>query len=435
MKSIIDIFWRAIQHLFLLLYRLALWSYGAGIRAAAFFSKKARLWTSGRAQWPSVQAGLISAQKDNSRPLLWMHCASLGEFEQGRPVLEKLKRLHPDWQILLSFFSPSGYEIRKNYAGADFIVYLPLDSPSNARAFVQLWQPQLVIFVKYEFWYYYFKVLHQQKIPVLIIAALFRANQIFFKWYGGAFRELLGWVEHLFLQNQASADLLAGIGHQHYTICGDPRVDRVVDIAQQARAFPLVEQFIGQQPAFIAGSTWPEDEAILLPFFNEGWPQEWKIILAPHKINHTQINRFQQKLKHSAIRYSGLKAGQAHTAQVLIIDNIGMLSALYQYGRIAYIGGAFRTGLHNTLEPMAFGLPIIFGPKYSKFEEANYLVQHGGGWAIDELSGLKKVFGHLADEAHYRQAAQQVEKYISDNQGASTAIMAYFSKREKHYRK
>lgn len=430
MKSIIDI-----KPLFLLSYRFALWCYGTGIRLAAFFSKKARLWTSGRTQWQSVQSGLIAAQKDNKRPLLWMHCASLGEFEQGRPILEQIRSRHPDWQILLSFFSPSGYEIRKHYAGADFIVYLPLDNPSNAKAFVRLWQPQLTIFVKYEFWYYYFQELHQQKIPVLIIASLFRPNQIFFKWYGKAFRELLGWVEHLFIQNQASADLLSSIGHQHYSICGDTRVDRVIDIAKQAREFPLVQTFVGQQPVFIAGSTWPEDEAVLLPFFNEAWPEAWKIIIAPHNINSAQINRFEQKLQLPAIRYSALDTENAHAAQVLIIDNIGMLSALYQYGRIAYIGGAFRTGLHNTLEPMAFGLPIIFGPKYTKFEEAKQLVKHGGGWPVDGLPGLKKVFKLLKDETQYQQAVQQVKQHLLNNQGASVAIMHYFAQNEGRYKR
>ena len=346
-----------------------------------------------------------------------------------------MRNEHPDWQILLSFFSPSGYEIRKNYAGADFIVYLPLDSPSNAKAFIELWQPQLAVFVKYEFWYYYFRVLHQQKIPVLMIAALFRPNQIFFKWYGKAFRELLGWVEHFFLQNQASADLLSVIGYKHYSICGDPRIDRVIDIAKQARTFPLVEQFVGQQPVFIAGSTWPEDEAVLLPFFNEGWPAAWKIIVAPHKINNTQINRFEQRLMLPVARYSKLNVENAKAAQVLIIDNIGMLSALYQYGKIAYIGGAFRTGLHNTLEPMAFGLPIIFGPKYTKFEEAKYLVQHGGGWTIEERSGLKEIFDFLADAAQYQQTAQQVNKYIHNNQGASKAIMNYISQHQDNYKR
>jgi len=405
------------------LYKIAIQLYGLAIRLSSPFAEKAQKWVAGRNGWKQSQKILKQTRARQGRPLLWMHCASLGEFEQGRPIIEKVRQQQPEWQILLTFFSPSGYEIRKAYEGADFITYLPLDHPANARHFVDLWNPDLVIFIKYEFWYYYFRALHRSNTPILMAAALFRPGQMFFKWYGKPFQKMLGWVQHFFLQNQASAQQLNKLGMTNYTVCGDPRVDRVWSIAQQAPSYPIVEQFAQQSDILIAGSTWPEDEAILLPLLNRHWPEGWKAIIAPHHINDKQIEQFRKKLTQPSIRYSQAEDADLKNNNVLIIDNIGMLSALYQYGRIAYIGGGFGAGLHNTLEPIAFGLPVLFGTGYHKFEEARYLVASGGGKAVADAPQLKEAFHGWLEEHNYQKASQQAAAYILKNRGASDAIV------------
>ena len=401
------------------------------IRLASLFFKKASLWLEGRQYWKKRHLQL-STSINRRFPLIWIHCASLGEFEQGRPIIELLKKEQPDCQILLSFFSPSGYEIRKNYEVVDAVVYLPIDTPSNAKAFLDIWKPDMAIFVKYEFWYYHFKALYTQKIPTLLVAALFRSDQLFFKWYGGPFREMLTWLDHIFVQNQESANQVSKIGIQNWTVCGDPRVDRVANIADSARHFPELATFVEGSNILVAGSTWPEDETILLPLLNKHWQKGWKAIIAPHNINNKQISQFIDQLDLAAIRYSDLSTkDNLQDIKVLIIDNIGMLSSLYQFGKIAYIGGAFRTGLHNTLEPIAFGLPVIFGPKYHKFEEARYLVESGGGYKVVNIEELVNVFNNLSEDQTRRIASQKAKAYIQKNQGSSKVIITYIFKNNK----
>ena len=409
----------------MLLYRFAILLYYTAIRLASLFSRKANLWFKGRQHWKK-QHHQLSASINRQLPLIWIHCASLGEFEQGRPIIELLKREQPDCQILLSFFSPSGYEIRKSYGAVDAVVYLPIDTPSNAKAFLNIWKPDMAIFVKYEFWYYHFKALHTQNIPTLLVAALFRQDQLFFKWYGSLFRKMLTWLNHIFVQNQESADRLSEIGIKNWTVCGDPRVDRVADIADGARQFPELATFVEGSNILVAGSTWPEDEAILLSLLNKHWQKGWKAIIAPHHINDKQIHQFIDQLDLVAIRYSELSTKtDLKDVQVLIIDNIGMLSSLYQFGKIAYIGGAFRTGLHNTLEPIAFGLPVIFGPKYHKFEEARYLVESGGGFSMEDEESLFTAFHELNQPDKYEAASAKAINYIQNNRGASKKIIKY----------
>jgi 3-deoxy-D-manno-octulosonic-acid transferase len=417
---------RFFTRLSLSLYRLGLLAYHGGIKVASLFSDKARLWINGRNHWLELQAQLKKEQLQDGKPLLWMHCASLGEFEQGRPIIEALKSQSSKWQILLTFFSPSGYEIRKNYDSADCICYLPMDSPANARRFLDIWSPQVVIFVKYEYWYYYFKAIHEKGIPLLMAAALFRTDQLFFKWYGRGFRDMLKWVDHFFVQNDDSAHLLQSLNLHHYSISGDPRVDRVLQISERAPNFPLVDVFADGKKVLIIGSSWTEDESVYIPMLNHAdWPKSWKVIIAPHQINERKIQKLCEFIKLKTIRYSEASEAQLTDKAVLIIDNIGMLSALYQYGHLAYIGGAFRTGLHNTLEPMAFGLPVFFGPKYHKFEEAKYLVESGGGFSVNNTQELFDRFNQLQLMDNYDKAAERSKAYILTKQGASQQIVKY----------
>ena len=311
-----------------------------------------------------------------------MHCASLGEFEQGRPLIEKIKAEQPDQKIILTFFSPSGFEIRKNYDYADCIVYLPYDSPSNARQFLDLVKPKKAIFVKYEFWHFYLKGLKKRKIPTYLISTVFRKEQSFFKWYGGFFRNMLSSFTHIFTQDENSVLLLKEINFENAKAIGDTRVDRVLAIGKSAKQFPEIEAFCAQSNILICGSTWPPDEAILAHFINNSLPPNWKIIIAPHDIKTSHIEQIQKRFTVPTNTYTNLAIGRKNDAKVLIINNIGILSSIYQYGKIAYIGGGFGSGIHNTLEPITFGLPVIFGSKFQKFTEAVELVKSGGHFQI-----------------------------------------------------
>ncbi|HKK77999.1 MAG TPA: glycosyltransferase N-terminal domain-containing protein [Phaeodactylibacter sp.] len=408
------------------LYTLGIYLFGFAMRVAALFHPKARAWIEGRRGWKRKHKSAPSA----STPLLWIHCASLGEFEQGRPVIEGLKAQLPQLRVLLTFFSPSGYEVRNNYAQADYVHYLPLDTPGNAGAFLDIWQPDIAVFVKYEFWYNHLQALQRRQIPVLLIAGLFRHGQLFFRPYGKPFRRILRGFDHLFVQNEASAQLLSAYGLEQHTAAGDTRIDRVWQIAQSAPKNPVVEAFVQQHPVLVIGSSWPEDERHLLPFVNENLPADWKVILAPHQIGESHLRDIEAGLQRPCLRYSeAASSGLGEKAQVLIIDNIGMLSGLYQYGKIAYIGGAFGSGLHNTLEPIAFGLPVLFGPKYGNFEEARYLVETGGGFVVSDTAAIHQHFQQLLAPAAYAQAAQAARQYIEQNQGASQVAIASIMKK------
>lgn len=409
------------------IYNLVIGIYGLAIRLAAPFSAKARQWTTGRKDWPARLR--VARQTTGEGPLIWIHCASLGEFEQGRPLIEWLKEHHPNYKILLTFFSPSGYEIRKNYDRADVVFYLPLDTPRNARRFLEIVQPQLVIFVKYEFWMHYLRGLQQKEIPHILISAIFRADHWFFKSYGAPFRRFLAGFDQLFVQDEASRQRLETVGLSRVTVAGDTRIDRVLAIAGQNRRFPLIDAFVGESPVLVVGSSWSPDEALLVPFFNEQLPAGWKVIIAPHEIKEEKIKALEGALQLPSVRFSRGNPEDMAGKRVLIIDNIGMLSALYGYGRLAYIGGGFGAGIHNTLEPIAFGLPVFFGPKYHKFTEAVSLVRTGGAFAVETTGEFQRLFAELQNEEQYDRAAQAARGYVEQNQGATQRIGEYLQGR------
>jgi 3-deoxy-D-manno-octulosonic-acid transferase len=396
------------------------------IKVGSLFSQKAKSWVEGRKNWKHQ---LQSHSFPPGEKRVWIHCASLGEFEQGRPLIEKIKSEHPSTQIILSFFSPSGYEIRKDYPLADLICYLPLDTPQNSRLFLDILQPDLAVFVKYEFWYFFLSNLHQRNIPSILISAIFRPNQHFFKSYGAFFKRMLFFFQHIFVQNESSAQLLEQAKVSHYSLAGDTRVDRVLQLAEEKKTFPRVQSFAGQAPVLVAGSTWPQDEERLLPFLTKDLPTQWKCIIAPHEIDEGHIKKIEQALSGQSIRYSQLsEERKANDHRFLIIDNIGMLASLYQYGKIAYIGGGFGRGIHNTLEPITFGLPVLFGPKYQKFEEALSLVKQGGAFPVESYEQIKKVFEQLSEPKVFKQASQKARQYILSNRGATEQIFGFLKK-------
>ncbi|MBV7533886.1 3-deoxy-D-manno-octulosonic acid transferase [Chitinophaga sp. sic0106] len=408
-----------IYNLFIRLYRL-----GVGIAATAG-NQKAQKWINGRRHWASQ----LKEQHLERAAVVWVHAASLGEFEQGRPVLEAIRAAYPGHKILLTFFSPSGYEVRHNYPGADYICYLPLDTPANARQFVEIVKPQLVIFIKYEFWLHFLTELHTRKIPVLLISGIFRNDQVFFKPYGGMFRRLLGGFTHLFLQNQASMELLQQLGLKNISVSGDTRFDRVAALLQDGNTLPLIDKFAAESRLLVAGSTWPDDEQLLAGWWNTPQNANLKLVIAPHEIHEAHI---QSILRHfpDAVRYSALKENWQE-AKVLIIDNIGMLTTLYKYATIAYVGGGLgKGGIHNILEPAVYGMPVIIGPVYEKYFEAVELVAAGGALVVHDEAQLKDTLHQLltADEV-YKKAAATSKSYVMANQGATPKIMDYIQEK------
>ncbi len=370
-----------------------------------------------------------------SEKIIWMHCASLGEFEQGRPVLEKLKAQCTGHKILLTFFSPSGYEAQKNYKGADWVFYLPMDSPGNAKRFLEIVHPSLVIFVKYEFWYYYLKKIKYRNIPLLLISALFRKEMSFFKWYGKLQRKMLSRFDHLFVQNAESKKLVDEIGlAQICSVSGDTRFDRVIEIALSATAIPEIEKFIGDSKVIIAGSTWPEDEEILQKAFLGISNPSLKFIIAPHEINEKHLSSIKELFPNS-ILFSELPTSHSPLPTCLVIDNIGMLSRLYKYAYIAYIGGGLRTmGVHNVLEAAVYNKPVLFGPFYHKYTEAIGLVQAGGGLPFNDPKKNGVMLGELIEallineeEYNYRSAA--AGNFVQSNKGATQKIIQFIQEK------
>ena len=398
------------------LYNFGIFLYKIVLHIASIFNVKAKLFLKGR-------KNIIQTIKNNvdiTKKHIWFHFASLGEFEQGRPVLEQMKEKYPEKRIIITFFSPSGYEIRKNYPLADGVFYLPLDTKKNAADFVRLINPEIAVFTKYEFWYHYFKTLHAQNIPLVIISGIFRPEQVFFKWYGNFYRKILGFVTYFFVQNEQSVTLLKKLNLENVTLSGDTRFDRVAENMMRPKALPLIQKFCGQSPVFIAGSTWLPDEQLLKELIT-AFP-EWKFIIAPHEINPAHLQEI-MRLVPDAARYTQLESSPAgYSRQVLLIDNIGMLSSVYQYGQIAYIGGGFGTGIHNTLEAAAFGLPVIFGPKYDKFQEAKDLLALHGAISIQSGAELSAAFVTLQKDEHAGHAAK---KYVLDKTGSTARIIQY----------
>ena len=398
------------------LYNFGIFLYKIVVTVASAFNVKANLFLKGRKNLLKI---IANKEFSKERPV-WFHFASLGEFEQGRPVLEELKKNHPDTKIVVTFFSPSGYEIRKNYTLADGVFYLPLDTRKNAAEFIRTVQPRMAIFTKYEFWYHYFKSLQDAGIPLIIISGIFRPDQAFFKWYGGFYRRILGFVTTFFVQNEQSVKLLKQLGLENVELSGDTRFDRVAENVLAPKQLPLIEAFCGSSPVFIAGSTWLPDEMLLKDLFQQ-FP-EWKFIVAPHETNAAHIQEI-IKLMPLAVRYTQLNSGLSGVdQQVLIIDNIGILSSVYQYGKVAYIGGGFGTGIHNTLEAAAFGLPVIIGPKYDKFQEAKDLLALGAAVSIQSFDDLSAAFIKLQKDQN---AGITAKNYVLEKTGSTAQIIKY----------
>lgn len=485
------------------LYDIAVGGYAVAVKTASAFNTKARLFCSGR-------KGLlrkIETEVSGQGPLVWFHCASVGEFEQARPVIEWYRKERPGYKRLLTFFSPSGYELRKNYPLADWVFYLPLDTPARARAFVRAIRPAKAIFIKYEFWYHYLHALQANGTETYLVSAIFRPSQPFFKRYGGFFRKMLGCYTRLFVQDEASRELLAGIGIRNVTVCGDTRFDRVYEITRNGQPLPLIRDFCGTDPVLVAGSTWEPDEQLLARVLRE-FPA-LKIIIAPHEIHPERIRKAISAFSgYSAVKYSDLLAhrsgentdgentdgkntdggnatgkgtagngtdnngmdnngmdskgtdggqparipadgGQGNGTQensgqgngkpaadpagarLLILDCLGMLSSVYRYGQLAYIGGGFGVGIHNILEAATYGCPVLFGPNYRKFREARELIAAGGAWSVSDAARLQGILEKLTGDPAFRESAGAVcRRYVEENLGATGRIVREIEKTE-----
>lgn len=406
------------------LYNIAIHTYILAIRIAALLNPKARKWIQGRRGIFDELKQQFTEERFAKSFYVWVHAASLGEFEQGRPIIEDIKRKYPDTKILLTFFSPSGYEIRKDYKGADWVFYLPADTTRNAHRFLDIVQPNITIFIKYEFWYNYLNILKSRNIPILLVSAIFREKQIFFRPYGKFFKKILGCFQHIFVQDDFSLDLLKKNDITHASTAGDTRMDRVYQLSRNPKQFPLVEAFKGEDDLLICGSTWKEDEVWLLDFLNK---KNIKTIIAPHDIQESHIQYISSHLSVKSVLYSQANDENIRDAQVLIIDNIGMLSSIYQYGKWAYIGGGFGASIHNTQEAFVYGLPVIFGPKYHKFKEAVDLLNLGGGFVVHNGVEFEEFFEKLQNETAYNTTSQVCLAYVERNKGATSKIMAYLS--------
>ncbi len=407
-----------------MLYTAAIQLYALTVSAVAPFHKKARLMRAGQAQTTAI----LREKMDRKAKYIWFHASSLGEFEQGRPMIEQIRKVHPEYKILLTFFSPSGYEVRKNYAGADVVCYLPFDTPGRVEQFLDLANPAMAIFIKYEFWGNYLHTLQQRGIPVYIISAIFRREQLFFQWFGKPYRKMLDCFNHLFVQDERSKALLEEYGIRNVTVAGDTRFDRVIDVYHQAKQIPLVERFIkgtdGQQPplVFVAGSSWPEDEAIFIPYF-ERHP-EMKLIIAPHEIHEGHLKSIEARLHRPTIRLSQATEQNVANQDCLIVDSFGLLSSLYRYGQIAYIGGGFGAGIHNTLEAAVYGMPVLFGPRFQKFKEAKDLIAVGGAFTFDNAPAFtSRIDTLLSTPEALQQSSQAAGHFVQSHGGATTTIL------------
>ncbi len=433
------------MHLFF--YNLFLWLYRVSVKLAANWNPKARLWVNGR---KDIFTKLRQGFSTKVSPLVWIHCSSLGEFEQGRPVLDGIRKEYPSSKILLTFYSPSGYEAQKNYVGADFIFYLPPDSKRNARRFLDIVQPEFVLWIKYDYWYYYLSELKHRQIPAILVSGVFRKDQPFFKWYGRLHRYMLESFSHLLVQNEASRKLLAGLGFKdNVTICGDTRFDRVVQIATQFTPIPGIEEFCGNKNIIVAGSTWEADEEELDHYANSN--PEIKFIIAPHEVDEENLKETEKLFKNS-LRYSEWmskrqeakgkeqeaisnrqigKVNDGQEANVLIIDNIGMLSRLYKYATIAYVGGGFGDdGIHNVLEAAVYGKPVIFGPVFEKYIEAIELIDEGGGFTVENALELEELFKELlTDKQLYKETSEASRNYVYTKKGATDKILQFIQEK------
>ena len=419
------------------MYNVIIYLYLLGVAIYSRFNEKVRkMWRGEREAFR-----ILKEKVDPEAKYVWFHAASLGEFEQGRPLMEELRREHPEYKILLTFFSPSGYEVRKNYAGADIITYLPLDTITNARRFLRAVRPVMAYFIKYEFWYNYLHILKHRGVPVYSVSSIFRPDQVFFKWYGRQYGKVLNCFTHFFVQNEVSKELLAKIGIKNVTIVGDTRFDRVLQIKEAAKQLPIVEEFVKESgvrsqesvghskpKVFVAGSSWPPDEEIFIKYFNQH--PEWKFIIAPHVIGEDHLRQIEKLLEgRKVVRYTKISENSENSeysenADVLIIDCFGLLSSIYRYGDVAYVGGGFGVGIHNLLEAAVWSVPVFFGPNNQKFQEAQGLKKNGG-LEITDYESFASQMDRLAKDAEYLKAqGEQAGRFVESLSGATEKVLA-----------
>jgi len=403
------------------LYNLGILAYYLLVRIVSIRNEKARKWIEGRKDiFKRLRETITPGER-----ILWFHASSLGEFEQGRPVIESIRKLKPDYKILLTFFSPSGYELRKDYKYADYIFYLPLDTKKNAARFIDIVRPEKVFFIKYEFWYNFLTQLKEEGIPTYIFSALFRPSQIFFKPWGKWYLKAIATYEHIFVQNQESFDILHKFGFINVSVSGDTRLDRVGEIADAAPRLDKLEIFCGGQKAIIAGSTWKEDEDLFIPYLNKCQSGQ-KFVIAPHEVNPQSLERVCSALEKPYTLYSTATPEELANAEVLIVDGYGYLVSVYRYGMLAYVGGGFTSGIHSTLEPAAFGLPVIFGPDYQKFQEAHDMLSLGAATCINNYEELEmQIDSYRSNPGKLLSDAAIARGYVNKNRGASKEIVKY----------
>lgn len=404
------------------MYELFIILYNIGVWVASFFSKKVRTMWKGEHRTFRV----LREKIDPNAMYIWFHAASLGEFEQGRPIMEAIRREHPGYKILLTFFSPSGYEVRKNYDGADVVVYLPVDTKRNARRFLRLTNPVMAFFIKYEFWSNYLHMLKERHVPTFSVSSIFRPNQIFFRAYGKGYGKVLDCFTQFFVQNEESRDLLKSIGIDCVSVTGDTRFDRVLQIRDAGKSLPIVENFVGgtaedRPHVFIAGSSWPPDEDIFIRYFNEH--RDWKLIIAPHVIGDDHMKQILGKLERKTVRYTEATTENVVGAECLIIDCFGLLSSIYRYADVTYVGGGFGVGIHNVLEAAVWGKPVIFGPNNKNFQEAQGLLKAGGGFEITSYDDFVGVMRKLADDKALEQSRESAGGFVESLAGATRQIM------------
>ncbi len=399
------------------IYNIGIALIDAGIFIGSFFSSKIKLLREGRLKvWGQLKDSNIQ------EPTIWVHAASLGEFEQGRPIIEAIKKSFPDRKIVLTFFSPSGYEIRKNYELADYVFYLPADTKRNAQKFIKTINPGMVFFIKYEFWYHFLTGLKKNGIPVYGVSVIFRKEQAFFKWYGGWARQILNSFSHFYLQDEISAELLRGISLNNFTVAGDTRFDRVKEIAESAEDVDIAGRFSDGYNTIVAGSSWPTDEKILTRYINET-PDSVRLIIAPHEIDDDHIREIESSLKVSSFRITSPPENLSEY-KVMIVDTIGMLAAIYRYGQVAYIGGGFGSGIHNALEAATYGMPVVFGPKYKKYREACDLVELGGGFEITSFVEFNRLIEKTwSNPGFLENSGEHAGEYVNKMCGATDLIM------------
>lgn len=403
------------------MYTLGIFLYMLAVIIVSPFHKKARLLVKGH--WNTFR--ILRKQIDKNARYVWFHAASLGEFEQGRPLMERFRSQHPEYKILLTFFSPSGYEVRKNYEGADVVCYLPFDTPGNVQSFFRLVHPEMAFFIKYEFWMHFISAAHRRGIPVYSVSSIFRPNKVFFRWYGRGYALVLKKITHFFVQDEESRQLLAKLKiRDNVTIVGDTRFDRVIDICHAAKPLPLVEKFVGDTQdgfVFVAGSSWPPDEDLIIPYFNNH--PEMKLILAPHVIGEDHLKQIEGKLKRPALRYTEATEQNVAQADCLIINCFGLLSSIYRYGQVAYVGGGFGVGIHNVPEAAVYGVPVLVGPNNQKFREAQDLLRLEGCFEVHDTQDFNATVDRLSTDHSYRRQHGRVGKdYIESNAGAADQI-------------